>query len=344
MLEGQLKQLALAEGAVRVGIATRDAFRQAPPSADMRYLKPWANSVVSFAVSKGTDWIADYLGKKTRMVMRDNVYFVYHDIYRISKVIAHRLKKAGFKAHPVVPNGVYRPGYTFEKEVPDREIKPPVSLRYMAVGAGVGTFGWSGNLMVPGYWSNVYLGGVLTDAELRPDAPIEEELCDKCRICVRVCPVEYISQREETSVIIGGKRFTYNQKRGDLRCVIGCGGYTGLARSGKWSSWSTGRTVLPEDPEKLPEALVALRRDPANAAANQNLTFGEKGVLDRPLEKTKITCNNCATVCSGPLETRSKWMKLLFNSGMVELDKQGREVVVKVNDQGERIVTRPASS
>ena len=343
MLENELKELALKEGSIRVGIARREVFSEAPPSADMRYLKPWASAVVSFAISKGTDWIEDYLGKVTRMVIRDNMHFVYHEAYRIANVIADRLKDAGFKAHAIIPNGLYRPDHTFEKKLPDHDIKPPISLRYMAVGAGVGTFGWSGNVMVPGYWSNIYLGGVLTDALLEPGSLMEETVCDKCCICARVCPVEFINKSEQTSVTIGGKRFYYNKKHGDLRCIIGCGGYTGLSKEGTWSSWSTGRTILPDTDEELPEIFARLRDDPANAAATRNLTFGKRGVLDRPRENIKTTCNHCMTVCSGPLETRKKWMNLLFDSGVVELDEEGREVVVKLDEQGNRTARRAAS-
>jgi len=344
MLETELKELALKEGSIRAGIARREAFSEAPPSADMRYLKPWANAVVSFAISKGTDWIEDYLGKVTRMVIRDNMHFVYHEAYRIANVIASCLKSAGFKAHAIIPNGLYRPDHTFEKELPDHDLKPPLSLRYMAVGAGVGTFGWSGNVMVPGYWSNVYLGGVLTDALLEPDSPVEETLCDNCRICTRVCPVGFINKKEKTSVTIGGRQFVYNSKRSDLRCLIGCGGFTGLSKDGKWSSWSTGRTILPDTEEGLPELFARLRDNPANAATTRNITFGVRGVLDRPKENIKTTCNHCNTVCSGPLEVRKKSMDLLFHSGVVELDEDGREVVVKLDEQGHRTARRVASN
>ena len=340
MLESELKELALKEGSIRVGIARREAFLEAPPSADMRYLEPWANAVVSFAITPGTDWIEDYMGKVTRMVIRDKMHFVNHEIYRIANVIADRLKETGAQAHPIIPNGLYRPDHTFEKKLPDHDVKPPLSLRYMAVGAGVGTFGWSGNVMIPGYWSNSYLGGVLTDALLEPDDLIEETVCDNCRICARVCPVEFIDKREKTGVTIGGKEFVYNKKHGDLRCVIGCGGYTGLSKEGHWSSWSTGRTILPDTDEDLPEILARLRDDPANAAATRNLTFGKRGVLDRPLENIKTTCNHCITVCSGPLEVRKKLMNLLFTSGVVELDEEGYEVVVKPDEQGNRTARR----
>ena len=332
-LEDGLKSLAIEEGSIRAGIARREIFSESPPSADMRYLRPWANTIVSFAVSTGTDWIEDYLGKVTRMVMRDNMYHVYHNLYRIGTLMADRLKSEGFKAHAIIPNGLYRPDHTFEKETPDHDIKPPLSLRYVAVGAGVGTFGWSGNVMVPGYGSNVYLGGVLTDAELQPDNPMVETLCDKCFICARICPVGFINDapEEQVEVTIAGRKYAHNRKRGDLRCVIGCGGFTGLSKDGTWSSWSTGRTILPDENDSLPELFAALRDDPANIAAKRNITFGKRGVLDRPKENIKTTCNHCITVCSGPLEVRKKWMNLLFDSGVVELDPEGREVVIPLS-------------
>ena len=345
MLEAELKSLAMGEGCVRVGIARREAFSEAPPSAEMRYLEPWAEAVVSFAITTGTNWIEDYLEKVTRMVIRDSMHYVYHESYRIGEVIADRLKAAGFKAHLIIPNGIYRPDHTFEKEIPDHDVKPPLSLRYMAVGAGVATFGWSGNVMVPGHWSNVYLGGVLTDAPLQPDAPLEEEVCDNCMICARVCPVEFINhdKGEKVSVTIAGREYMYNKKRGDLRCVIGCGGFTGLSKGGKWSSFSTGRTMLPDDDDKLPELFARLRDDPANAAAKRNITFGKRGVLDRPRENIRTTCNHCITVCSGPLEMRKKWMDLLFRSGVVELDSEGREVVSKLDENGSKVFVRAAN-
>ena len=132
--------------------------------------------------------------------------------------------------------------------------------------------------MIPGYWSNVYLGGVLTDLPLAPDGPLTETVCDTCLICSQVCPVEFINPRkqEEVHVTIAGRDFAYNQKRGDFRCVIGCGGFTGLSKNGQWSSWSTGRTSLPDSDEALPQLCASLRNDPANAAAKKNITFGRE--------------------------------------------------------------------
>jgi epoxyqueuosine reductase len=329
MIEKDLKSIAMRKGAIRVGIARREMFGDAPPSADMTYVKPWAEAIISFAVPLGTEWIEDYLGKRTRMVFKKRVFDTYHRVYRIGAAIEECLKTAGFRAYNVIPNGTYRPDHTFEKAIPDPDTKPPLSLRYMAVGAGVGALGWSGNVLVPGAWSNVYLGGVLTNASLSPDGPLEEDLCNQCRVCTSVCPVNFIDRTEATPVTIAGREHLHNKKHGDLRCVISCGGYTGLSPDGKWSSWSTGRTILPEDDSLLPSLYMQLRDDPECAMARRNLTFGARGVLDRSLENTNPTCNHCITVCSGPLERRKYLRELLHRSGTVRRNHQGYEIVVK---------------
>jgi hypothetical protein len=48
------------------------------------------------------------------------------------------------------------------------------------------------------------------------------------------------------------------------------------------------------------------------------------------------------TVCSGPLEVRKKWMNLLFDSGVVELSSDGREVVTRLDENGKEAVIRAA--
>ena len=341
MLEDELKSLAIKEGAIRAGIARREAFSNSPPSADMRYVKPWANTVVSFALTPGTWWIEDYLGKVTRMVQKANVFTYYRKTYFIGEIIKKRIEAAGYKAYNIIPNAIYRPDHTFHKEIPDHDIKPPLSLRYMAVGAGVGTFGWSGNVLVPGAWSNIYLGGVITEALLQPDDLLEESLCDNCRICVRVCPMGFIPPNEETSMVIGGRKHIHNKKRSDFRCIIGCGGYTGISKDGKWSTWSTGQTILPEDDMLLPDIFVKLRNDPANADVNRNLALESRGVLSRSLEAMKPTCATCSVVCSGPLKHRERLMNLLFSSGVVEKDEQGHEIVIKWDEQGRKVVIKP---
>ena len=138
----------------------------------------------------------------------------------------------------------------------------------------------------------------------------------------------FIGTKEKTSVRIGGREYVYNRKRGDYRCLIGCGGYPGVARW-KVEFLVDGKDRSPRGRFFAARILCQLRKDPANAMAAKNQNFGSRGVLDRPFEDTNPTCANCCTVCSGPRDHRQGLMELLINSGIIERDPQGREFVIK---------------
>jgi epoxyqueuosine reductase QueG len=55
--------------------------------------------------------------------------------------------------------------------------------------AGLGTIGWSHNLLTPGYGGRVRLNSVLIATRLPPDPMLEDELCLHCPTCQRLCPV-----------------------------------------------------------------------------------------------------------------------------------------------------------
>ncbi|MBI4013858.1 MAG: hypothetical protein HY359_16190 [Candidatus Rokubacteria bacterium] len=65
-----------------------------------------------------------------------------------------------------------------------------LSLRHVAVEAGMGTLGLEVNLLTPEFGPRVYHGAVLTDAELAPDARLGEQLCigETCGRCLLACP------------------------------------------------------------------------------------------------------------------------------------------------------------
>ena len=229
-LKRELVELAVSMGAVGARVADLEALA-GPPSADPAYVLPAARSVVAFAVPLGTDFIPDYLGKVTRKVFARIMYDQYRLIGTIGDAIVKRLKENGFLGANPSPNGAYnteesKPGF----------MVPDFSHRYAAVASGLGTFGWSGNVMIEGHWSTVFLGSVATDAELPPDAPLEEELCDGCRVCARVCPLEFIKLKESQTVSLGGREYKYNAKSNQGRCGLACAGLSGETREGKWSS------------------------------------------------------------------------------------------------------------
>jgi ferredoxin len=65
-----------------------------------------------------------------------------------------------------------------------------LSLRHVAVEAGMGTLGLEVNLLTPEFGPRIYHGAVLTDAELEPDPRIREQLCigETCGRCLLCCP------------------------------------------------------------------------------------------------------------------------------------------------------------
>jgi len=71
-------------------------------------------------------------------------------------------------------------------------------LKMAAVEAGLGTLGLNNMLLTPEFGPRIYLGGVLTDAEIEPGKPLKEELClglEACGRCAAVCPEDAIPRR-----------------------------------------------------------------------------------------------------------------------------------------------------
>ncbi|UCD58659.1 MAG: epoxyqueuosine reductase [Candidatus Hydrogenedentota bacterium] len=337
-LKKELVDLAVSMGAVGARVADLETLEK-PPSADPTYVLPGAQSVIAFAVPLGTDFIPDYLGKVTRMVFRRVMYEKYQLIGAIGEAMVVCLQEKGFQAVSPSPNGVYR------SEVSKRGFMvPDFSLRYAAVASGLGTFGWSGNVLVEGHWSTVFLGAAVTDAVLPPDAPLDKSLCDDCRICAGVCPLEFIKGKESQTVSLGGRKYSYNAKGNHARCGLACSGLSGVTRDGKWSSWATLRYEFPEDDSELVPQFMRALNDPASAYIRGHIGFSsaggraewaieaqetKKGVLLRSLEDTNPTCCHCVLVCSGPLDRRRELMKLLHSSGVVVRLEDGTEKAIK---------------
>ena len=293
------------EGTVHEGIATPETLKGGPPSTDLSYIMPSAKSAIMFALPLILENIEGYLGKKDRLSFETNYIRVSSLGDGIAVKLANFLKVQGYPSVPLAVNEVYRDGPPEDK----RFMHPDLSLRYLCAASGVGSLGYSGNLLTNDYGPAVILGGLLTEAELEPTKPLDksENYCDyfDCLLCCGTCPSKTLRGQELVTITMGGHEHQYGKKQGNLPCGLVCGGFTGLDSSGKWSTWATGRFSLPTTDEGVlavaPQHLDAFNKRPP-APGGRYHTFSQNPIY--------YVCSNCQLVCTRDKEERKRRNKL----------------------------------
>jgi epoxyqueuosine reductase QueG len=326
-----VKEMALDSGVAKVGVAGLDNLA-GPPEADPRPLLPEATAVVSYLAIEPEDAIMKYLSKEDPEPYRDHFYENIQLVGRVGLAIAEGLRSRGYKALPLSPNGVYAEGSNVVQG-----LKPPFSHRYAAIAAGLGAIGLSGNVVTPEYGARICLGSVICDAPLVPDVPLDENPCDKCRTCLKSCPVGFMSSAETVTFPMGGREITYAKRGLHARCAISCAGFAGLSRDGKWSTWAPADNPVPgEDAEmvKLLARLAAayLQKHSEHPELPDFFRLSEpvrgypeeeQGILARGRFDTHTTCGNCAIVCMEDRKKRAGALNALRKSGIVIEDDSG---------------------
>jgi epoxyqueuosine reductase QueG len=330
-MEKTIRDFLTARGALRVGFCTRETLAGGPPSADITYVLPGARSAVSFALPLDRDIMRQCLSKKSQFAFEQHNIEVNRQAGRIAKELALWLEEQGHRSVRLHANNVYR------KDVPNWQLamRPDVSHRYLAVRSGVGSFGWSGNVGLKGYGSAVILGSVVTEAELAPTPPLpaDEGFCDRCKLCVASCPSGMFHESRETSVTLGGETFSHSQRNSYLPCQLVCGGFTGLSKNGKWSTWSPGRYAIPAPTdenallETLMRAVGNYTKWPRRSDGEGGFEAGAFGGLN-----LRLTCGNCQIICWGNREETKENYRLLTSSGCVIQREDGTIAVLPAEE------------
>lgn len=354
-LNDEIEKLLLDQGAVSVGFATKKSLEGGPPTTDMTYLLPEAETAICFAVPLEKSKIRSFLGKELPRGRYDHVIDngdVYLKAYKIGKVAADFLIDKGYKSVPVVNNFKYREDVSNWRT----KLPPLLALRLVAARSGVGIIGWSGNILVKGYGATVLLGALVTSTKLDPTDPIplEESPCDKCKLCVSVCAFRMFDKVEEDSYTLGGYTFSFS-KRNDLsRCYTVCGGLSGLDKTRKWSTWSPGRTHFPVSSEDADRTFSHLFAHPIkklrvkgeegsyaeskllnDEAAQEYISSGE--IASNTFTKDFIlTCGNCQLICWGNHDETSENYRILTNSGCV-LTKDNGDILIVSNEEADEL-------
>jgi epoxyqueuosine reductase QueG len=306
------------QGACAVGICSKEMLAGGPPSTDLEYVLPEAKSAISFAVPFDPERIERYLAKRDHAGHQDDNFHTNFFVTGLAYGLALYLDQRGYPSYGLAANGVYR------KDTPRGiyDFMPDISHRYLAARSGVGWFGLSGNVVTKTHGAAVVLGSVVTTAELEPTEPLppDEKYCDACRLCFASCTSGLMHRKERTTVTIGGEEFSYSKRRSFHRCDLVCGGFTGLAKNGKWSTWSPGRFPIPDDDEEFLPALV----EALGASAPRPAIEGGFHHPAMPAgRKINMTCGNCQLICHPDPDERKRRYKLLTKSGVVIQNPDG---------------------
>ena len=306
------------QGASKVGVATVDTLAGGPPSTDLDYVLPGAKSAVSFAVPFDEDAIERYLSKQSHGDHQQDNFRTNFFVSGLAVGLAAYWNQQGIPSVGVLANAVYR------EDTPRGiyDFMPDLSHRYVAVASGVGRFGVSGNVMTEEHGACVVLGTIVTTAELLSTEPLPEDqgFCDDCQLCYASCASGLMDRKKTTTVTMGGREFSYSERRSYHRCDLVCGGFTGLAKNGKWSTWSPGRFEIPESDEEFAPALGhALMA----SAPRPEIEGGFHHPAMPGGRKLNMTCGNCQLVCHPDREERKRRYKLIVKSGVVVQNEDG---------------------
>lgn len=97
------------------------------------------------------------------------------------------------------------------------------SHRHAAFLAGLGNFGVNNTILTPEYGPRIRFGTILTTAELEPDNIMEEQLCNRCMRCVRMCPSNALDEKDYPQGIINKKACASFSDELNKRYVSPCG-------------------------------------------------------------------------------------------------------------------------
>jgi len=187
-LAEEIKEVALKAGADLVGIVSASAIDVLPSiwvgwtiqerTKKTTDIMPDAKSVVAIGYHVWDDML--------EIAIRKGEKWVYPGYFPLRtsrlKVINH-LEKKGCKA------------------VPCR----PVSYKRLAQLAGFGNFGKNALIINPTFGPWIRLAPVLTNAEMTPDEPFDQNLCGDCENCVKACPVGALTpyKVDDTKCLVG---------------------------------------------------------------------------------------------------------------------------------------------
>lgn len=320
-----IKDMAKTLGASHVGITTRKSLDNSHLTTDLDYILEGAESAVTFAVPFGDvhldEDVDKYLKKEDHKKLETAKVRATTLANGIALEISGLLNQVGYKTEPVHSNFVYR------KESPAEYRVPPLSHKLLAFRGGIGHIGYSGMIITKEYGANIALASVVTKAKLKATEAlaVDDNYCDNCKLCSKVCQGNYI-MNEEYEDEINGIKYKTAQKAHPMRCSYVCAGSTGY-KNGSWSTWSPARFEIPESDDEL---INIFQKKALPAQIKRNQMYGIEGGFFHPFYpgyKIEYTCSLCQIICHPNKEIRNKRYQNLVKSGVI-IEENGKKKAV----------------
>lgn len=226
-----VKELAKANGADLVGIASMDRFEGAPKQMDPRCIFPGAKAMIVLAcrIPRGV-----FIGieEGTHYVSYSLMGYAGINFVRMPMVLwslTNYIEDEGYDAYPIANHNPW-PGHDiidgsaregFSVPVAPGKPRPDVTphLRIAAFAAGLGEIGYSKVFLTPEFGPRQRFGAILTNAPLQPDPLFEGRICDRCMRCAKECSGQAISTKETVKITVAGREIEWG-KLDEKRCSI----------------------------------------------------------------------------------------------------------------------------
>jgi ferredoxin len=179
----KLRQWCLDAGADDVGFVSIDRRELDDERADILRVFPATKSLICFVIRMN----ADSVRSPARNIANHEFHETGDGVNETARHIVATLREHGVRA--------VNPPMAFPMEMERFPGKMwSVSLKPLAVAAGLGQMGIHRNVIHPKFGNFIVLGVVLSEAEVSHEGqPIEYNPCVGCKLCVAACPVGAIS-------------------------------------------------------------------------------------------------------------------------------------------------------
>jgi len=142
----------------------------------------------------------------------------------------------------------------------------PLLEREVARRAGVGFIGKNCSLITKNYGSYVFIGEILTDLDIKPDRPIEDE-CTDCELCLKSCPTGAlcspytVNAKKCLSYLTQSREIPY-ELYSKMGCnIYGCDICQNVCPRNKGVKTSTHHEFIPEEWNSYPDLIDILEMD-----------------------------------------------------------------------------------